>query len=236
MLDGPTAEEMRDLLLELCLTHLARLCSLFPDHLPRLMKHLVMCLNGSYELVSLGLRTLGPAPYPWGGKALQLLRKLGSRNRQCLKEPLAFECKENPKHGLRLILTFESETPFLLDLPERATDDGLISRHLSTVLVSSVDWSWRKSEASDVQIPQEMLSYLRCEEMFSSMFPGTITHETSLLKPHQNHDRSARPKVARSDSIICHDGGHKEETNNAVAEARIKWLSIKISGLGSYLK
>ncbi|GJY95029.1 DNA polymerase alpha catalytic subunit [Tanacetum coccineum] len=82
MLDGPTAEEMRDLLLKLCFTHPARLCSLFPDHLPRLMKHLVMCLNGSYELVSLGLRTLRPAPYPWGGKSLQLLRKLGSRNRR----------------------------------------------------------------------------------------------------------------------------------------------------------
>ncbi|GKB04441.1 transformation/transcription domain-associated protein-like protein isoform X2 [Tanacetum coccineum] len=156
MFDGPTAEVMRDLLLELCLTHTALLCSLFPDHLPRLMKHLVMCLNRSYEQkvmseVILALWShLRPAPYLLGGKALQLLRKLGSRNRRCLKEPLAFECKENPKHGLRLILTFESETPFLLDLPERATDDVLISRHLSTVLVSSVDWSWRKSKASDV--------------------------------------------------------------------------------------
>nr|GEZ31173.1 transformation/transcription domain-associated protein-like isoform X2 [Tanacetum cinerariifolium] len=153
MLDGPTAEEMRDLLLELCLTRPARLCLLLPDHLPRLMKPLVMCLNGSYE----------PAPYPWGGKTLQLLRKLGSCNKRFLTEPLALECKENPEHGLRLFLTFESETPFLetgfkflrvclssqLDLPERATDDGLISRHLSTVLVSSVDPSWRKSEASD---------------------------------------------------------------------------------------
>ncbi|GKB50645.1 peptidyl-tRNA hydrolase, mitochondrial isoform X2, partial [Tanacetum coccineum] len=106
-----------------------RLCSLLPDHLPRLMKHLVMCLNGSYELVSLGLRTLGPAPYPWGGKALQLLRKLGSRNRRLFKR---------------------APMPLSLDLPERATDDVLISRHLSTVLVSSVDWSWRKSKASDV--------------------------------------------------------------------------------------
>ncbi|GJX91387.1 transformation/transcription domain-associated protein-like protein [Tanacetum coccineum] len=163
MLDGPTAEETRDLLLELCLTLPSRLCSLLPDHLPRLMKPLVVCLNGSDELVSLGLRTLGPAPYPWGGKSLQLLRKLGSHNRRFLKEPLALECKENPEHGLRLILTFESETPFLVpldrcinlaisdpDLPGRATDDGLISRHLSTVFVSSVDWSWRKSEASDV--------------------------------------------------------------------------------------
>ncbi|KAL8246880.1 hypothetical protein R6Q59_008096 [Mikania micrantha] len=221
MLEGPTAEEMRDLLLELCLTLPARLSSLLP-HLPRLMKPLVMCLNGSDELVSLGLRTLEfwidslnpdflepsmanvmsdvilalwshlrPAPYPWGGKSLQLLGKLGGRNRRFLKEPLALECKENPEHGLRLILTFEPETPFLvpldrcinlaiaavmnkngsmdafyrkqalkflrvclssqLDLPGHITDDGLISRHLSTVLVSSVDPSWRRSEASDVK-------------------------------------------------------------------------------------
>ncbi|GJW64751.1 transformation/transcription domain-associated protein-like protein isoform X2 [Tanacetum coccineum] len=100
MLDGPTAEVMRDLLLELCLTHTALLCSLFPDHLPRLMKHLVMCLNRSYELVSLGLRTLRPAPYLLGGKALQLLRKLGSRNRRCLKEPLAFESVMNKNSAM----------------------------------------------------------------------------------------------------------------------------------------
>ncbi|KAJ0907922.1 putative non-specific serine/threonine protein kinase [Helianthus annuus] len=221
MLEGPTAEEMRDLLLELCLTLPARLSSLLP-HLPRLMKPLVMCLNGSDELVSLGLRTLEfwidslnpdflepsmanvmsdvilalwshlrPAPYPWGGKSLQLLGKLGGRNRRFLKEPLALECKENPEHGLRLLLTFEPETPFLvpldrcinlaiaavtnknssvdafyrkqalkflrvclssqLDLPGRVTDEGLISKHLSTILVSSVDPSWKRSDASDVK-------------------------------------------------------------------------------------
>ena len=61
---------------------------------------------------------LRPAPYPWGGKALQLLGKLGGRNRRFLKEPLALECKENPEHGLRLILTFEPSTPFLLP-PDR---------------------------------------------------------------------------------------------------------------------
>ncbi|XP_022741614.1 transformation/transcription domain-associated protein-like isoform X2 [Durio zibethinus] len=146
MLEGPTAEDMRDLLLELCLTLPARLSSLLP-YLPRLMRPLVMCLKGSDDLVSLGLRTLEfwvdslnpdflepsmanvmsevilalwshlrPSPYPWGGKALQLLGKLGGRNRRFLKEPLALECKENPEHGLRLILTFEPSTPFLVPL------------------------------------------------------------------------------------------------------------------------
>lgn len=222
LLEGPNGEDMRELLLELCLTLPARLSSLLP-HLPRLMKPLVMCLKGSDDLVSLGLRTLEfwidslnpdflepsmanvmsevilalwshlrPAPYPWGGKSLQLLGKLGGRNRRFLKEPLALECKENPEHGLRVILTFEPSTPFLvpldrcinlavaavmqrsvivdafyrkqalkflrvclssqLNLPGSATDDRLTSRMLSTLLVSSVDPSWRRSETSDIKV------------------------------------------------------------------------------------
>ncbi|KAL6010354.1 hypothetical protein ACLOJK_000785 [Asimina triloba] len=146
MVEGPTGEDMRDLVLELCLTLPARLSSLLP-HLQRLMKPLVLALKGSDELVTLALRTLEfwvdslnpdflepsmanvmsevilalwshlkPAQYPWGGKALQLLGKLGGRNRRFLKEPLALECKENPEHGLRLILTFEPSTPFLVPL------------------------------------------------------------------------------------------------------------------------
>ncbi|KAJ9172678.1 hypothetical protein P3X46_015891 [Hevea brasiliensis] len=221
MLEGPTGEDMRDLLLELCLTLPARLSALLP-YLPRLMKPLVLCLKGSDDLVSLGLRTLEfwvdslnpdflepsmanvmsevilalwshlrPAPYPWGGKALQLLGKLGGRNRRFLKEPLALECKENPEHGLRLILTFEPSTPFLvpldrcinlavaavmhknsgmdafyrkqalkflrvclssqLNLPGSVSDEGCTARQLSTLLVSSFDSSWRRSETSDIK-------------------------------------------------------------------------------------
>jgi transformation/transcription domain-associated protein len=221
MLEGPTGEDMHDLLLELCLTLPARLSSLLP-HLPRLMKPLVMCLSGNDDLVSLGLRTLEfwidslnpdflepsmanvmsdvilalwshlrPSPYPWGGKSLQLLGKLGGRNRRFLKEPLALECKENPEHGLRLILTFEPATPFLvpldrcinlavaavmhrnngvdayyrkqalmflrvclssqLNLPGNVADEGSTSRQLSTVLFSSVDTAWRRSDSSDVK-------------------------------------------------------------------------------------
>ncbi|KAG6485829.1 hypothetical protein ZIOFF_054394 [Zingiber officinale] len=146
ILEGPTGEDMRDLILELCLTLPARLSSLLP-HIPRLMKPLVLALKGSDDLVCLGLRTLEfwidslnpdflepsmanvlsevilalwshlrPLPYPRGPKALQLLGKLGGRNRRFLREPLALECKENPEHGLRLILTFEPSTPFLVPL------------------------------------------------------------------------------------------------------------------------
>ncbi|KAL5822462.1 hypothetical protein ACOSQ3_020378 [Xanthoceras sorbifolium] len=221
MLEGPMGEDMRDLLLELCLTLPGRLSSLLP-YLPRLMKPLVLCLKGSDDLVSLALRTLEfwvdslnpdflepsmanvmsevilalwshlrPAPYPWGGKALQLLGKLGGRNRRFLKEPLALECKENPEHGIRLILTFEPSTPFLvpldrcinlavaavmhnncgmdafyrkqalkfirvclasqLNLPGNFTDEGYTPRQLSSLLVSTVDTSWCKSETSDMK-------------------------------------------------------------------------------------
>lgn len=221
MLEGPTGEDMRDLLLELCLTLPSRLSSLLP-FLPRLMKPLVLCLKGGDDLVSLGLRTLEfwvdslnpdflepsmanvmsevilalwshlrPAPYPWGGRSLQLLGKLGGRNRRFLKEPLALECKENPEHGLRLILTFEPSTPFLvpldrcinlavaavmhkngsmdafyrkqalkflrvclasqLNLPGIVTEEAFTQRQLSTLLVSSVDASWRRTDSSDIK-------------------------------------------------------------------------------------
>ncbi|KAL3525275.1 hypothetical protein ACH5RR_013647 [Cinchona calisaya] len=222
MLEGPTGEDVRELLLVLCLTLPARLSSLLP-HLPRLLKPLVMCLRGSDDLVSLGLRTLEfwidslnpdflepsmanvmsevilalwshlrPTPYPWGGKSLQLLGKLGGCNRRFLKEPLELECKENPEHGLRLILTFEPSTPFLvpldrcinlavaavmhknggvdpfyrkqalkflrvclssqLNLPGIVTDEGSMSRQLSTLLVSSVDSSWKRSDSSEMKV------------------------------------------------------------------------------------
>jgi transformation/transcription domain-associated protein len=221
MLEGPAGEDMKDLLLELCLTLPARLSSLLP-YLPRLMKPLVFCLRGSDELVSLGLRTLEfwvdslnpdflepsmanvmsevilalwshlrPVPYPWGKKALQILGKLGGRNRRFLKEPLTLECKDNPEHGLRLVLTFEPSTPFLvpldkfinlavaaviqrnhgmdiyyrkqalkflrvcllsqLNLPGCVTDVGQTPRQLSTLLRSSVDSSWHRSEAVEIK-------------------------------------------------------------------------------------
>ncbi|GAB2260071.1 hypothetical protein Droror1_Dr00010926 [Drosera rotundifolia] len=221
MLEGPTGEDMRDLLLELCLTLPARLSSLLP-FLSRLMKPLVLCLKGNNDLVNLGLRTLEfwidslnpdflepsmasvmsevilvlwshlkPAPYLSGGKSLQLLGKLGGRNRRLLKEPLTFECKENPEHGIRVILTFRPGTPFLvpldrcvglaigtvmqkngavdsfyrkqalrflrvclssqLNLPGNISDEGSTSQHLSSLLASSSDWSWRKAETLDVK-------------------------------------------------------------------------------------
>lgn len=220
MLDGPTSEDMRDLILELCLILPARLSSLLP-HIPRLMKPLVLALKGSDDLVSLALRTLEfwidslnpdflepsmanlmsdvilalwshlrPPPYTWGTKSLELLGKLGGRNRRFLKEPLALECKENPEHGLRLVLTFEPATPFLvpldrcihfavsavmqgnsmeafyrkqalqfirvcldslLNLRENVPGEGVSPGVLGTLLISSLDPSRRRNDASDMK-------------------------------------------------------------------------------------
>lgn len=194
MLEGPIGEDMRDLLLELCLNLPARLSSLLP-HLPRLMKPLVMCLNGSGDLVSLGLRTLEfwidslnpdflepsmanvmsevilalwshlrPAPYLLGGKSLQLLGKLGGRNRRFLKEPLALECKENPEHGLRLILTFEPSTPFLVPL------DRCINLAVAAVM--------HKNNGVDAFYRKQALKFLRVCLSSQLNLPGNIIDET----------------------------------------------------------
>ncbi|KAJ8771163.1 hypothetical protein K2173_023488 [Erythroxylum novogranatense] len=275
MLEGPTGEDMRDLLLELCLTLPARLSSLLP-YLPRLMRPLVFCLKGSDELVSLGLRTLEfwvdslnpdflepnmanvmsevilalwshlrPAPYPWGGKALQLLGKLGGRNRRFLKEPLALECKENPEHGLRLILTFEPSTPFLvpldrcinlavaavmhkqsgidsfyrkqalkflrvclssqLNLPGNISDEGYTSKQLSSLLVSTVDSSFRRSETSDVKadLGVKTKTQLMAEKSVFKILLMTIIAASAELDLHDLKDDFV-VNVCRHFAMIFH--------------------------------
>ncbi|KAL2624095.1 hypothetical protein R1flu_008340 [Riccia fluitans] len=146
MVEGPTGSDMIDLVVELCLTMPARLSSLLPhlprlmkplvlalkgsDELVglglRTLEFWIDSLNPEFlepsmasvmsELILTLWSHLRPKPYPWGAKSLQLLGKLGGRNRRFLKEPLALECKENPEHGLRLILTFEPTTSFLVPL------------------------------------------------------------------------------------------------------------------------
>ncbi|KAK9678784.1 hypothetical protein RND81_11G233100 [Saponaria officinalis] len=195
MLEGPAGEDMRDLLLELCLTLPARLSSLLP-FLPRLMRPLVLCLKGSYELVSLGLRTLEfwidslnpdflepsmanvmsevilalwshlrPAPYPWGGKSLQLLGKLGGRNRRFLKDPLSLECKENPEHGIRVILTFEPGTPFLVPL------DRCINLAIATVM--------QKNGPVEIFYRKQALKFLHVSLSAQLNLPGNVSDESS---------------------------------------------------------
>lgn len=48
--------------------------------------------------------------------SMQLLGKLGGRSRRFLKDPWPLEYRDNPEHGLRLILTFKPNTSFLVPL------------------------------------------------------------------------------------------------------------------------
>lgn len=51
-----------------------------------------------------------------GLQVVTLLGKLGGRNRRFLKDPVELEYKPNPEHGMRLILTFQAGTVFLIPL------------------------------------------------------------------------------------------------------------------------
>ncbi|CAK9157021.1 unnamed protein product [Ilex paraguariensis] len=306
MLEGPTGEDRRELLLELCLTLPARLSSLLP-HLPRLMKPLVMCLKGGDDLVSLGLRTLEfwidslnpdflepsmanvmsevilalwshlrPAPYPWGGKSLQLLGKLGGRNRRFLKEPLALECKENPEHGLRLILTFEPSTSFLvpldrcinlavaavmqkdgavdafyrkqalkflrvclssqLNLPGHVTDEGSTSMQLSSFLVSSVDPSLRRSEASDIKadLGVKTKTQLMAEKTVFKILLITIIAANAEPDLHDLKDEYVE-NVCRHFAILFHIDNSSANTSAPSAPLGGPMLSSN-SSVGSKLR
>ncbi len=59
---------------------------------------------------------LKPQNNPFGPRVLNLLGKMGGRNRRFLRSPAELEYKENPEHGLRLILTFQPSTSFLVPL------------------------------------------------------------------------------------------------------------------------
>ncbi|KAL8143397.1 hypothetical protein V2J09_016429 [Rumex salicifolius] len=170
MLEGPNGEDIRDLLLELSLTLPARLSSLLPflqrlmkplvlclkgcqDLVSlglRTLEFWIDSLNPDFlepsmanvmsEVILALWSHLRPAPYPWGAKSLQLLGKLGGRNRRFLKDPLALDCKENPEHGIRVILTFEPGTPFMVPL------DRFVNLAIATIMQKNgpVDAFYRK--------------------------------------------------------------------------------------------
>lgn len=68
-----------------------------------------------------------------GPKILQLLGKLGGRNRKFLEDPLQLEWMDNPDHGLRMILSFLPGTQFLIQLDRcvSLTNEGLFSKQNS---------------------------------------------------------------------------------------------------------
>ena len=146
MLEGPKSHALREPLVELCLTIPVRLPALLPhlrlmmkpllyalqssNELVglglRTMEFWVDSLNPDFldpemapvedEVMAALWTHLRPRPYPFGAKALQLLGKLGGRNRKFLQRPMELDYKPNPEHGLRLILTFEPNTSFLVPL------------------------------------------------------------------------------------------------------------------------
>ncbi|KAK1363493.1 Histone acetyltransferase SAGA, TRRAP/TRA1 component, PI-3 kinase superfamily [Heracleum sosnowskyi] len=148
MLEGPSGKSTKDLLLELCFTYpgsLSTLLSHLPRLMKplvmclkgrsdqvglglRTLESWVDKLNPDFLESSMGnvipevilalWSHLRPAPYIWGGRSLQILGKLGGRNRRFLREPLGLECKENPEHGLRICLTFGSSTSFVIPLDQ----------------------------------------------------------------------------------------------------------------------
>ncbi|XP_024004594.1 transformation/transcription domain-associated protein isoform X2 [Eutrema salsugineum] len=198
MLEGPAGENMRDLLLELSLTLPARLSSLLPylprlmrplvsclrgtDELVslglRTLEFWVDSLNPDFlepsmadvmsEMILALWSHLRPVPYPWGGKALQIVGKLGGRNRRFLKDPLTLECKDNPEHGLRLVLTFEPSTPFLVPM------DKFINLAVASVI--------QKNFTTEIYYRKQALKFLRVCLVSQLNLPGCVTDEGQTTK------------------------------------------------------
>ncbi|KAJ0977297.1 hypothetical protein J5N97_012771 [Dioscorea zingiberensis] len=182
MIEGPTTEDMKDLLIELCLTLPARLSSLLP-HLPRLMKPLVLALKGSDDLVSLGLRTLEfwidslnpdflepsmanvmsevilglwshlrPPPYPWGTKALQLLVPMD----RCIHLAVASVMQTNVGmddfYRKQALKFLRICLVSVLNFRGNIDESGISHGLLATLLVSPVDPSLRCIETSDMKL------------------------------------------------------------------------------------
>ncbi|KAM7251269.1 hypothetical protein ACFE04_023152 [Oxalis oulophora] len=252
MLEGPTGENMRDLILELCLTLPARLSSLLP-YITRLMKPLVICLKGNNELIGLGLRTLEfwvdslnpdflepsmgnimsdvmlalwahlrPPPYPWGGKALHILGKLGGRNRRFLKDPLALQCREIPEHGFRLILTFEPSTPFLIPL------DRCVYLAIATLV--------NENGGLDAFYRKQALKFLQVCLASQLNFPGSITDDNAstakqlyslLVSPVDSSSRRSESSQIKADI------GVKTKTQLMAEKSVFKLLLTTIIALGA---
>lgn len=85
-------------------------CSLNPEFLEPAMQEVMG------DLMSTLWGHLKPQNNPFGPRVLNLLGKMGGRNRRFLRCPAELEYKENPEHGLRLILTFQPSTSFLVPL------------------------------------------------------------------------------------------------------------------------
>ena len=90
---------------------------------------------------------------PFGAKAMQLIGKLGGRNRAFLRSPLELDAKSNPEHGLRMILMFKPETSFLVPLDRCIV---LMQNILSTPLIPNV-----KASEALIRHRRQALTFIR---------------------------------------------------------------------------
>lgn len=105
-------------------------------------------------------------------QALKLLGKFGGRNRRFLMDPLELDLKSNPEHGLRLILTFQPATSFLVPL------DRCLSLASQNLFNSTCEASAPEA------------SFEKCSSKFS--FGGTslmhVAFDTFLMQGHEGSD------------------------------------------------
>eukprot|EP00253_Pinus_taeda_P034578 PITA_34578 len=220
MVEGPVGLDMKDLVLELCLRIPAPLSSLLSylprlmkplvlalkgsdeliglglrtlefwiDNLkPEFLEHSMVDFISEINLTLWS--HIRPKPYRWGEKALQLLGKVGGKNRRFLKEPLALEWKEYPEYGLRLILTFEPSTQYLLPL------DHCIYLARATVMQnrSDVDASQKRHSLQFLRVclssvlnlkgnnPGGVIPDLLSTMLMSSIDPSRLGTGTSNMK------------------------------------------------------
>jgi len=90
---------------------------------------------------------------PFGAKAMQLLGKLGGRNRAFLRDPLELDAKGNPEHGLRMILMFKPETSFLVPLDRCIV---LMQNILSTPMIPNI-----KASEALIRHRRQALAFIR---------------------------------------------------------------------------
>lgn len=230
MIEGPTGMDMIDLVVELCLTMPARLTSLLPHlprlmkplvlalkgndelvgHGLRTLEFWIDSLNPEFlepsmanvmsELILTLWSHLRPKPYPFGAKALQLLGKLGGRNRKFLKEPLALECKENPEHGLRLILTFEPNTSFLVPL------DRCIYLARAAVLQNqpAVDLFYRKHALKFLRVCLSSVLNLKGNIGTDGVTPGQLsTVLITSVDPARRRAETSNMKVSTAPGLAA---------------------------------
>jgi len=136
---------------------------------------------------------------PFGAKAMQLLGKLGGRNRAFLRDPLELDAKGNPEHGLRMILMFKPETSFLVPLDRCIV---LMQTILSTPMIANV-------KASDALIRhrRQALTFIR-------------TCLVSVLNLNAGHAFSGtRDEIAEALEVAVTNGWGEKIDANQVAES-----------------